>query len=184
MPVIEKGDVKNALKASGDARAQAFADDVQVLNSIWRVLNTSAELVADAHERRGHVGGGSAATSMAKKGLAVAGIAESKDASGIVKVLTFVGGQMVATAELGTALPYSPGKASVFITLKVAEKVVSAAGLGQVDKCKYALAALTVSIGANVFACVGTVGALCILGAASLALEAINAHAQCRLPPG
>jgi hypothetical protein len=47
-----------------------------------------------------------------------------------------------------------------------------------------AIAALTVSAGANVFACVGTAGALCILGAASFAVEAINAHAQCRPPPG
>lgn len=183
MPAIKKPDIRNALKASPDPRTQALADEIETVNSVWRVLNTSAELIAEAQAHGGRVSGRDAAMSLGKKAVAVASLGGDARTAAAVKAATMLGGQMLATAEIGKALSLTPGRASAIITLKVAEKVVSAAGLGNVDKCRLALASLTVNAGTGVFTCVATGGALCFLAAAAFALEAFNTSAQCSLPP-
>lgn len=175
-------DIQASLRNASDPKAQAFANDMEVVNGVWRILNVSLELMADTVRGGGKMTTGGVGGFAVKKTLAVAELAGGNSEG--VKVATFVGGTFVSTLGGGLeAMAMTPGKAGVFITLKVAEKVVSAAGMGQVDKCKAALAALTVSAGLNVFTCVATGGALCILGATAFALEAINTHAQCNLPP-
>jgi hypothetical protein len=61
--------------------------------------------------------------------------------------------------------------------------VVAAAGLGQVDKCRMALVALTINGGLTAVSCIGSAGLLCVVGLAGFALEAFNANAQCKPPP-
>lgn len=188
MSHIEKETIRRCLEVSQNESDRKLAKDVSAMNATWKVLNVSFEEVIELNKRGGKMNRGQAAMFVARKGLTIAGIggevADGKAAEA-VRAGTFVAGTGLSTVEMGMAAAKmtSPGQAGTYIFLKSAEKIVSAAGMGNVDKCKHALAALTVSAGANVFVCVSTGGALCILGAASFALEAFNAHAQCKAPP-
>ncbi|MCJ2036955.1 hypothetical protein [Methylobacterium sp. J-068] len=186
MGTFTKDDLKNTWKSSSNADAKKFAEDVETVNNVYKILNTSIELMAESVHEKGNISGTSATMFAAKKTLAIGATAAGmKDAGEGIKVATFMGSQFLTTVEMGTEAMRlaSPGRAGVYISLKVAEKVVSAVGLGNVNKCKAALASLTVNAGVSTFTCVATGGALCILGAASFALEAINTHAQCRAEP-
>ena len=181
-----KDDLKTTWRSSADENVRGFAEDAETVTNVYKILNVSLEFMADAAKDGGEVSRASAGLFIAKKAVAIASTAAgAKDAAQGIKVATFMGSQFLTTVELGTtALKIaSPGRAGVYITLKVAEKVVSAAGMGNVNKCKAALASLTVNAGVSTFTCVATGGALCLLGAASFALEAINTYAQCRVDP-
>jgi hypothetical protein len=174
--------IQASLRNASDPKAQAFANDMEVVNGVWRVLAVTLELLAEVHSNGGVATIGDAKMFVAKKAVAAGGLGAGD--SEAAKRLVFAGATFISVAETGAeVVKMARGKAVVFVTLKVAEVIVSAAGMGQVDKCKLALIALTVSGGLNVLSCVGTFGGLCILGAASFALEAIEAHAQCKLPP-
>lgn len=178
-------DISNSLAASPDPRAVALARDAETVKGVWAILLASTDLITDSIEGKGKISGALVTKAFTKKALATADVANLQMSSQGVKAMTFVGSTFIGTVEMGVeALRYtSAAKAGTFITLKVAEKVVSAAGFADLDKCKVALAGLTVNAGLAVMTCVGTGGALCILGAASFALEAFNAHSQCQLPP-
>ena len=186
MPPFSQADIGNALRASNDRDAKKLAEDAETINNVWKILNVTLELLADANRRGGSVSQSTATMFVAKKSLAILDVAgANKSSESGVKIATFMGSQFIATIELGKALEFAnPKTAAVYISLKTAEKIVSVAGMGNIDKCQAALASLTVSAGVNTFTCVATGGALCILGAASFALEAMNAHAQCQLPTG
>lgn len=175
-------DVSNALAASSDPKVRSYAREAEIVQGVWNILNVSIDLMGAEH---GRITPGMVGKFAAKKVLATTNVVNGQLDSQGVRAATFVAGTFITSVEMGMeAVKYtSAAKAGVFMTLKTAEKVVGAAGLANLDKCKLALASLTVSAGTGVFTCVATGGALCMLGAASFALEAWNAHEQCRLPP-
>ncbi|MFZ4382428.1 MAG: hypothetical protein ACOYO0_10755 [Sandarakinorhabdus sp.] len=175
--------MKIALKSSSDPVAKQLANEADVVAGTWRILATTVDLLGEDN-----FSGGSVAMFAAKKSLAVAGVANSAANNQGVRMATFVAGTMLATAEIGVegakamSNATSPAKFGLFLTLKTAEKIVGAAGLADQYKCETAIASLTVASGAAAFSCVGSAGALCIFGAAGVALEAYNTYRQCQLP--
>jgi hypothetical protein len=182
---FSRADVSNVLASSSDPRVRSYAREAEVVQGVWNILNVSTDLMGDAADNGGSITGGSVGKFAVKKVLAVVNVGNTSANNQGVRAATFVAGSMISTVETGLeVMKYtSAAKVGVFITLKTAEKVVGAAGLADVDKCKLALASMSVSAGTSIFTCVATGGALCMLGAASFALEAWNAHEQCKLPP-
>lgn len=180
-----KADVSNALAASNDPKVRYFAREAEVINGVWKILDVTIGIIGDVNDDGGRVGKGAMFKFAAKKVTTVADAANLQVNSQGVKIATFMGGVFISSAEMGmeAAKNGSPAKLAAFVTLKTAEKIVSAAGLADVDKCKLALASLAVNAGGGVLTCVATGGALCMLGAASFAIEAWNTHEQCSLPP-
>lgn len=178
-------DIKMALAESDDPKVVSYSNESEVVLGVWNILLVSVDLMADAKEGKGSLGGQSIGKFAVKKVISIANVANINANNQGVRVATFVGGTLLTSVEMGVeSLKYtSAAKAGIFITLKSAEKVLGAAGLANLDKCKLALASLTLSAGTSTFTCVATGGALCILGAASFALEAWNAHEQCSIPP-
>jgi hypothetical protein len=178
MQGFSKSDVKNVYLASKDPEVRTYTD-VETLNSVYKVLETSIELMIETNSNGGVMTNGSAAGFIAKKTLAIGSLASNNSNVKGVREATFVGGVVLSSVEMGKALTMTPGKGAALILLKTSEKIVAAAGMGNVDKCRMAVAALVVNIGAGGLACAGSVGALCILSAASFALEGFNTYAQC-----
>ena len=178
-----ENDLRIALKSSPDPAARKLAEQAEIVAGSWRILSATVDLLGEDN-----VGGGSVAMMAAKKSLSVAGVANTAAGNQGVRMATFMAGSMLATAEIGVegakamSNATSPARFGVFLTLKTAEKIVGAAGLADQYKCETAIASLTVTGGAAVFSCVGTAGAMCIFGAAGVALEAYNTYRQCQLP--
>ncbi len=177
--ILRKSDLVNVYRASPDSEVKKFARDTELVERVYKVLNVSLELLAE--RAKGRVSGGALVSfAAAKEATAIAALAP--ESAQYVQFAAFLGSQIIATAEMGKALTMavSPARAGAYVTVKFAEKLALTVGLANVDKCQAALFALTVSAGVNVFTCVATGGAPCILGAASFAAEALNTYAQCR----
>lgn len=177
MPQVTKTQTRDLLKSNSDKNLSSLANDTALVASLTAVFNASLEIAEDFPKTKGEL-----ATAIAKKGLAVSGAAATASGSKGLELANFAAGQTLKSIGLLKIAGLTPAKASMFITLTMAEKVVSAAGLAEIDKCKMAVATLALSTGAGAFVCVGSLGIGCIAGAIAVAADAFNVYGQCTAP--
>lgn len=177
MPEVTVMQTRVLLKRSSQKNVSSLADDTALVSSLTAVLNASLEIAEEFPQTKGEL-----ATAIAKKGLAVSGVAATASGSHGLELANFAAGQTLKSIGLLKIAGMTPAKAGVFMTLTMAEKVVSAASLAQLDKCKMAVATLALSTGAGAFVCVGSLGVGCIAGAIAIAGDAFNVYGQCTVP--
>ena len=177
MPQVTKTQTRDLLKSNSDKKLSSLADDTALVASLTAVFNASLEIAEDFPQTKGEL-----VTAIAKKGLAVSGVAATASGSKGLELANFAAGQTLKSIGLLKVAGFTPAKASMFITLTMAEKVVSAAGIAEIEKCKMAVATLALSTGAGAFVCVGSLGIGCIAGAIAVAADAFNVYGQCTTP--
>lgn len=183
MPQFQESDVRLLLKSSPDRRTADLGTDTALVKSLTRVLNATLEIAHDPPES-----GGAIAMALSKKALAVSGVASKALGSKELDAVNFVGKQALKTIGLAKLAGMTPVKASVYLTLTMADKVVSAAGIAQMDKCKVAIASLTTTTGTGAWVCFSsgafTLGIGCVAGAIAIAADAFDVYGQCYGPLG
>ena len=177
MPQVTMTQTRDLLKSNSEKKLSSLADDTALVASLTAVFNASLEIAEEFPQTKGEL-----ATAIAKKGLAVSGVAATASGSKGLELANFAAGQTLKSIGLLKIAGMTPAKASMFITLTMAEKVVSAAGMAEIDKCKMAVATLALSTGAGAFVCVGSLGIGCIAGAIAVAADAFNVYGQCTVP--
>lgn len=174
---ITKSGTRSLLQASPNRKVSTMAQDAEFVTTLTAVLNASLEIAEEFPQTRAQL-----ATAIVKKGVAMSAVAAKAADSKNLELANFAASQTLKTIGLTKIAGMTPARASMFITLTMAEKVVAVAGLGQLDKCHMAIATFAVSTGVGGFACVGTVGIGCVAGAIAVAADAFNMYAQCSAP--
>jgi hypothetical protein len=178
MPQFQESEVCLLLETCPDKRTSGLSKDTALVKSLTKVLNATLDIAKDPPKD-----GTSLAMALSKKGLSMSGVAATATGSKELKAANFVATQTLKTIGLTKLAGMTPAKASIFLTLTMAEKVVSAAGLGDFDKCKMAIASLSVTTGAGAMTCFATgaftVGIGCVAGAIAIAADAFDAYGKC-----
>lgn len=177
MPTITSQQTRTLLQNSADHGVSRLANETELVVALTAVFNASLEIAENFPRTRGEL-----AMATSKKLLAVSAVATKGTSSTYLEASTFVAGQTLKTMGLVKIAGMTPARAATYITLTMAEKVVSAAGMAQISKCKMAIASLTLTTGAGAFVCVGSLGIGCIAGAIAVAADAFNVHGQCTSP--
>jgi hypothetical protein len=179
MPQFQEADINLLLKASPDAATAKLAREAALVKSLTAVLNASLQLAADPPRS-----GGQLALALAKKASAVNGLAATASGSQGLQVGQFMTSQTLKTMGLVKLAGMTPARASVTVTLAMAEKVVGAAGLAGFDKCRMAIASLSATTGVAGMSCFAsgafTMGIGCVVGAIAIAADAFNVYGQCQ----
>jgi hypothetical protein len=175
---LSEAQVGELLLQTSDNRVKDMSKDTALVKSLTKVLNTTLAMAKDPPTT-----GPTLVLALGNKALALSSVAEKATGSKNLQIANFVTGQTMKTIGLTKLVGVTPAKAGAYMTLVVAEKVVAAAGLGQVDKCKLALASLAATTGMGAFACAGTVGIGCVAGAIAIAADAFDAYGKCQGPP-
>jgi len=178
MDEFTPSEVQLLLITSPDRNVSRLARDTALVKALTKVLNATLDIAKDSPKN-----GRDLALLAAKKAAAVSGVAEKATGSKELKAANFVAIQALKTVGLTKIAGMSPAKASIYISLVMAEKVVAAAGMGQFDKCKLALASLSATTGAGALACFSTgaftLGIGCAVGAIAVAADAFDWYGQC-----
>ena len=178
MDEFTPSEVQLLLITSPDRNVSRLARDTALVKALTKVLNATLDIAKDSPKN-----GRDLALLAAKKAAAVSGVAEKATGSKELKAANFVAIQTLKTVGLTKIAGMSPAKASIYISLVMAEKVVAAAGMGQFDKCKLALASLSATTGAGALACFSTgaftLGIGCAVGAIAVAADAFDWYGQC-----
>lgn len=175
MSFITQAQVKNAMECSPDPEMVKLRSDATIIQAVTAVLNATLDIAADFPMTKAQL-----AYALSNKGAALAGLASTVSNSEGLQQAQFMASQTLKTIGLTKIAGLSPAKATAYITLTMAEKVVSAAGLGSFDKCNMAIASLATTASMGTLICVGTVGIGCFAGALAVAADAFNVYAQCR----
>lgn len=175
MPQFSRSDVRTVLTNSSDHNISNLAYDTALVASLAAVLNATLEIAEEFPRTKGEV-----TLAIAKKGLSVSGVAATATGSQGLELANFAAGQTLKSIGLFKIAGLSPAKAGVYITITMAEKVVSAASLAERDKCKTAIATLALSTATTGVGCWLTGGIGCVAGAISIAADAFNVYGQCR----
>jgi len=178
MPEFQESEVCALLKSCPDRQTAELSKDIALVKSLTKVLNVTLEVAKDHPQDAG-----SLAMVLAKKGLAMSGVAAATTGSPGLRAANFVGSQTLKTIGLTKLAGMTPTKASIYLTLAMAEKVVSAAGFAGFDKCRMAVASLSATSGAGAMACFATgaftMGVGCVVGVIAIAADAFDAYGQC-----
>jgi hypothetical protein len=171
-------DVRMLLVTSPDANASPMARDTALVKSLVKVFNASLEF-AKAPPK----GGGELTVALSKKAFALSGVAASATGSKELKVANMMATQTLKSIGLTKIAGMTPAKATAYITIVTAEKIVSAAGLGAIDKCRIAVASLAATTGAGALTCFAsgafTLGIGCVAGAIAVTADAFDVYGQC-----
>lgn len=174
MPPVAASETCSLLQSCSNDSVARLAKDAELVTALTAVLNASLEIAAEFPETKGQL-----ALAVAKKGLAVSHVGAVTSQSRSLEMANLAAGQTLKSLGLVKVAGFTPAKASMYITLTMAEKVVSAAGVANLDKCRMAIASLALSTGAGGFVCVGSLGIACIAGAIAVAADAFNVYGQC-----
>jgi len=178
MAEFKSSEVQLLLKGSSDRKVSGLADDIALVKSLTKVLNATLDIAKDQPRN-----GSELAYVLAKKAAAISGVAEKATGSKEIKAANFMATQTLKTVGLFKLAGMSPGKASIYVSLTMAEKVVSAAGMGGFDKCRMAVASLAATTGVGAVSCFATgaftLGIGCAVGAIAIAADAFDVYGQC-----
>ncbi len=177
MPQVTQDQTRTLLKNSADPKLSTLSNDTALVVSLTAVFNASLDIADSFPKTKSELAG-----ALASKSLAMSGVAATASGSRGLELANFGVGQTLKSIGLLKVAGMTPPRAAMFITLTMADKVVSAAGLGELNKCKMAIATLAVSTGAGAFVCVGSMGIGCIAGAVAVAADAFNVYGQCSAP--
>ncbi|NJL99052.1 MAG: hypothetical protein HC924_09670 [Synechococcaceae cyanobacterium SM2_3_2] len=115
----------------------------------------------------------------ANQALALSNVYAAQSNSQAAQLANFAASQSLKTLGMSSIFGMTPSKAYAFVSITMAEKVVSAAGLAPFGKCPLAIAALATSTGAGAFGCLGTAGLGCFAAGVAVALDSYNVYQQC-----
>ncbi len=178
MPQFQESEVHLLLKTCPDGKTSALSTDIALVKSLTEVLNATLNIAEDAPKT-----GSALSVALATKGLAVSGLVGQSTGSKTLKTVNFVGTQALKTIGLTKLAGMTPTKASVYLTLAMSEKIVSAAGLAGFDKCKMAIASLSATTGTGAMLCFSssafTMGFGCVVGVIAVAADAFDVYGQC-----
>ena len=178
MDLITESDTRLTLKMHPEPEVSELAENTSVVRDLTAVLNASLSIAEDFPQSKSQLG-----LAVANKALSMSTLAANTARSDGLATANFAAAQTLKTIGLLKVANLTPAGASMFITLTMAEKVVSAAGMGNFDKCKMAIAALATTTGMSAFACAGTgvftLGIGCVAGGLAVAAEAFNVYGQC-----
>lgn len=178
MDVITEADVKATLKNNPRPEVAELAKNVALVKEVTAVLNASLTIAEDFPITKAQL-----SMYIAEKTLAISNVAATANNSKGLTTANFAVGQTLKSLGLLKIAGMTPARASMMITLTMAEKVVSAAGMANFDKCRMAIAAMATTTGMAGFTCFGTGvftgGISCMAGAVSIAAEAFNVYGQC-----
>jgi hypothetical protein len=170
---ISTTDTTQLLKTSPDPQVKSMAGDAGLVKSLTAVLNASLEMADSPPTNRVEL-----ATALGQKAVAITGAAGGVSNSAALQATSFAGTTMVETMKLAKSAT-SPGKAAFYVTLATANKVLAAADLAQLDKCKVAIASLAVTSVTGAAACYGTLGIGCMAGALAVAADIVDMRNKC-----
>lgn len=178
MPQFQEFEVCLLLEKCSDKKTSALSKDTALVKSLTKVLNASLDIAKDQPKDSA-----SLAIALSKKGLAVSGVAATATGSNELKAVNFAATQTLKTIGLTKLAGMTPSKASIYLTFTMAEKVVSVAGLAELDKCKVAIASLTATSGMGALTCFSsgafTMGIGCVAGAIAIAADAFDVYGVC-----
>ncbi len=182
MAGVTENDVRRALTNVRDKRNAALAQDMKVVKAATNVLNATLKIAAAGNDPA------KLALAVGDKAVKTTQLAAAAAYSKGLEASAFVGTQLLKSVGLiKVATMASPSRAATFITITMAEKIVSAAGLAAddktLDKCHVAIASLVTTSAAGGFVCFGTLGIGCTAGVLAIAAEAFNVYGQCHGRP-
>jgi len=170
MRAITESQVSDLLKKSDDEKVRDLSRDAGLVKALAKVFTTTLEIAPDAFT-----------SGMANKSLAISSLTEVNSNSSGLWSANFVANQAMMTIGLAKAAGYSPARAATFISIAVAEKIVAAAGLAEMNKCKVALASLAVTTGLTVVSSPTGIGIF--VGVVAVAADAFDAYGKCSSAP-
>jgi len=166
------------LKKCPDKKTSELSKDIALVKSLSKVFNATLDIANNQPKN-----GTSLAVAVAKKGIALSGVEATASESNELKMANFAATQILKTIGLTKIAGLTPAKASIYLTFTMAEKVVSAAGLANVDKCKLAIASLATTSGMGALICFSsgafTLGGSCVAGVISIAFDAFEVYGSC-----
>ena len=175
-------DTQLLLTCSTDSNVSNLSKDAALVKSLTKVLKATLDL-ADSKvlESRGKL-----VMALSKKALSISSLASSAAGSKGFSSANFLVSQTLTTIGLTKLAGMTPAKASLYLTVAAANKIVSAAAFGQADKCKVAVASLAANTGEGALVCFATgafsLGVGCVAGMVSIAAEAFDVYGQCYSP--
>jgi hypothetical protein len=177
MPRIDEAQTRELLRASSDKLVNSWQKDAPLIKSLTKVLNASLDVAADAQKNGGIASKQGLSLALAKTSSGMLDTTAKATGGSGLKAASFLTSQTLDTIGLIKVAGYTPAKATAVITLTMAKKMVGAAGMAQLDKCKTAVASLAVTAGLGVVGCSTGIG--CVIGAISIAADAFDVYAQC-----
>jgi hypothetical protein len=186
MPQIRETDIHAVMQQSKDPKVSSMASLPATVAAVTRVLNVTLELAAEAPQSKADV-----AAFAVNKTLAVMDVAAlNKPPNKTVKAAGLVVQVGMATAGMAkiAGAARSPSQVLLVATFATAQKVVLAAGHGEVDRCRIAVMSLAANGGMSAFVCLtagaGTVGVACLVGALGVAADAFSVYDACYVAEG
>ena len=182
MSQFKESEVFLLLKSCPDTNTADLSKETALVKSLTKVLNVTLDIAQNQSKSGAAVG-----MNLLKKGHAISGVVATATDSKELKAANFIGTQTLKTIGLKKLAGItSPAKASIYLTLVLSEKIVSAAGLAGFNKCKMAIASLSATTGTGAMACFASgafsMGISCVAGAIAIAADAFDVYGQCYDP--
>ena len=174
MPAISRAETMAVLQTSPDNKVSNLAKDAALVKALTDVFNATLEIAEEFPQTKGEL-----ATLVARKSVSVIDFAAGSTGSKSLEYGSMAASQTLKTIGLLRVASLTPTKAAGYITLSVAEKIVLAAGLAEIDKCKMAITSLGLTMGSSTLVCAGSAGIGCVAGAIAVAADAFNVYGQC-----
>lgn len=172
MAQFKESEIELLCKNSPDMQVSELSKQTSLIKSLTEVLNVAIQVQGKPH-----------ALDIAEGAIALSGVAENVSNSKNLSAVNFVSNQAIKTVGLTKIGGFTPARATVYVTLVMAEKIVAAAGFAELDKCKVAIASLAATSGMGAVSCIAagalTLGIGCVAGAIAIAADAFNVYGQC-----